>query len=67
MKAGTGISVDQEVVEALEEQISNSSGSPTCSCVIITGTAKAFFRAALGRGAETKELAIIRRNGQLKL
>ena len=67
MKVRIGISFDQGVIDALEEQVSASPDLALDRSEIVNVVLKAFFRAGLDRRAKTRELVIINRNGHLKL
>jgi hypothetical protein len=67
MKARIGISFDQEVMDALEEQVRVSPDLALDRSEIVNVVMKAFFRAGLDHTARARELVIMNRNGRLKL
>jgi len=66
MKARIGISFDQEVMDALEEQVRVSPDLALDRSEIVNVVMKAFFRAGLDHTARARELVIMNRNGRLK-
>lgn len=67
MKVRIGISFDQEVIDALDEQVRSSPDLALDRSEIVNVVVKAFLKAGLDHGARTRELVIMNRNGHLKL
>ena len=67
MKVRIGISLDREVVDALEEQVRLSPDLSPDRSEIVNAVMKAFFRASVDHRVRTRELIILNRNGHLKL
>ena len=67
MKARIGISFDQEVMNAVDEQVGLSPDLALDRSEIVNVVVKAFFKAGLDHRARARELVIMNRNGHLKL
>lgn len=67
MKVRIGVSFDQEVMDALDEQVRLSPDLALDRSEIVNVVVKAFFRAGLDHRARARELVIMNRNGHLKL
>jgi metal-responsive CopG/Arc/MetJ family transcriptional regulator len=67
MKVRIGISFDQEVVDALDEQVRLSPDLALNRSEVVNVVVKTFFKAGLDHRTRTRELVIMNRNGHLKL
>ena len=67
MKVRIGISFDQEVTDALEEQVMTSPDLALDRSEIVNVVMKAFFKSGLDHRNRTRELVIMNRSGRLKL
>jgi metal-responsive CopG/Arc/MetJ family transcriptional regulator len=67
MKVRIGISFDQEVMDALDEQVGLSPDLALDRSEIVNVVVKAFFKAGLDHRARARELVIMNRSGHLHL
>ena len=67
MKVRIGISFDQEVTDALEEQVRVSPDLALNRSEIVNVVMKAFFKSGLDHRARARELVMMNRNGHLEL
>ena len=66
-KARIGISFDEEVVSAVDEQVGLSPDLAMDRSEVVNTILKGFFRAGIDHTVKTRELIILSRNGRLEM